>query len=71
MEVQGMMRNSTYTWDLVQAPATCIDSIRPNKKPEKSKEPRNQIQLPSNRMMLPWSTYRELSTKKGRLGTKP
>ena len=44
------MKNSTYTWDLVRAlqsaslascktPGTLIDSIRPNKKSEKIKNP--------------------------------
>ena len=44
------MKNSTYTWDLVPAlesayrascktPATFIDSIHPNKKSEKTKNP--------------------------------
>ena len=45
-----MMKYSTYTWDLVRTlesaspascktPATFIDTIRPNKKPEKTKNP--------------------------------
>ena len=63
-----MMKYSTYTWDPVRAlesashascktPATFIDFIRQNNYPEKSKEPRNQIQLHTNRIVLPWSTY--------------
>ena len=70
-----MMKHSTYTWDLVRAlesassascktPATFIDSIRPTNEPEKSKEPRNQIQLPTNRIVLPWSMYTELRAKR-------
>ena len=76
-----MMKYSTYTWDLVLAlelasPASCktpvtfIDSIRPNNQPEKSKEPRNEIQLPTNRIVLPWSTYTEPRAKRGRLETQ-
>ena len=55
-----MMKYSTDTRDLVSAldlasppscktPATFIDSISPNNWQEKCKEPRNQIQLPTNR----------------------
>ena len=77
-----MMKYSTYTWDLVQAlesasPASCktaaafIDSIRPSNQPEKSKERRNEIQLPINHILLPWSTYTELRAKRGRLETQP
>ena len=76
-----MMKYSTYTWDLVRAfesaspascktPATFIDSIRPNNLPEKSKEPRNEIQLPTNHIPLPWSIYPEPRAKRGRLGLK-
>ena len=77
-----MMKYSTYTWDLVWAleaaspascktPATFIDSTHPNSSPEKSKEPRNEIQLPTNCTVLPWTTYREPRAKTGRLGTQP
>ena len=77
-----MMIYSTYTWDLVQAlesaslascktPATFIDSILPNIEPEKSRESRNEIQLPTNRTALPWSSYTEPRAKRGRLGTQP
>ena len=59
--------DETYTWDLVQAfesgsPASCntpaifIDSIRPNNQPEKSKDSRNEIRLPTNHVVLTWST---------------
>ena len=65
-----MMIYSTYTWDLVRplesaspasckSPATFIDSIRPNNKPEKSKESRNEIELPKNCIVLPWPMYAE------------
>ena len=37
-----------------KTPATFIDSIRPNNKPEKGKEPRNEIQLPTNGIVLSW-----------------
>ena len=77
-----MMKYSTYIWDLVQGlesaspaswktPAAFINSIRPNNQPEKSKEPRNEIQLPTNRIALPWPTYTELRAKRGRLETQP
>ena len=36
---------------------------------KKSKEPRNQIQLPTNRIVLPWSTYTEPRAERGRLRT--
>ena len=60
-----MIKYSTYTWDLVPtlelaSPASCkrqttfIDSIRLNNQPKKSKESRNEIQLPKNRIVLPW-----------------
>ena len=61
-----MMKYSNYTWDLVRAldsaspassktPASFIDSIHLNNKAEKSKEPRNGIQFPRNRIVLPGS----------------
>ena len=70
MEMLGMMKYSTYTWDLMQAlksasraplktPATFIDSARSNNQPGKSKESRNEIQLPTNCITLPWSMYSE------------
>ena len=69
-----MMIYSTYTWDLVGAlesasrascktPATFIDSIRPNNKPEKSKESSNEIQLPTNCIVLPRPTNTEPKAK--------
>ena len=33
--------------------------------------PRNEIQLPTNRMVLPWSTYKEPRAKRGRLESQP
>ena len=76
------MKYSTYTWDMVLAPesaspASCktpptfINSIRTNKEPEKHKEPRNDIQLLANRVVLPWPMYTEPRAKRGRLGTQP
>ena len=50
---------------------TFIESICPNNYPEKSKDPKNAIQLPTNFIALPWPTYTELRTKRGRLGTRP
>ena len=58
VEVWGMMKYSIYPWDLVwslesASPASCktpatFDSIRQKNSLEKKKEPRNQIQLPTN-----------------------
>ena len=69
-----MMIHSTYTWDLLAAlesaspafwktPATFIDSIHPNNLPEKNKESRNEIQLPTNRVALLWPMYTEPRAK--------
>ena len=78
-----MMKKSTYTWDLVRAlesaspascktPATFTYSICPNNQQgKKNKESRNEIQLPTNRIVLPWPTYTEPRAKRGRLGTQP
>ena len=77
-----MMKYSTYTWELVRAlqsaspascktPATFIDSIPPNNQPGQNKKSRNEIQLPKNRILLPWPTYTEPSAKTGILGTQP
>ena len=44
---------------------------QPLKQPEKSKEQRNQIQLPTNHIILPSSTYTEPRAKRGRLGNQP
>ena len=76
------MTFSTYTWDLVGAlesasassckkPLTYIDYICPNNQPEIRKESRNEIQLPTNRITLPWPIYSEPRAKRGRLGTQP
>ena len=55
-----------------KTPATFIDSIRPNNQPgKKSKESRNEIQLPINRIVLPWPTYTKPRAKRGKLGTQP
>ena len=79
----GSVRNDEIiSWDLVRAlesaspascktPATYIDSICPNSQPGKNKEPRNEIQLSANRIVLPWPTYTEPRAKRGRLGTQP
>ena len=77
-----MMKYSTYTWDLVRAiqsafpascktPATLINSICPYNSPEKRKEPRNEIQLPANPIVLPWPTYTDPRAKRGGCGTQP
>ena len=38
---------------------------------EKGKESRNEIQLPTNHIALPWPMYTEPRAKGGRLGTQP
>ena len=38
---------------------------------KKSKEPKNKIEHSTNRLILPWSTYREPSAMRGRLGAQP
>ena len=76
-----MMKYLNYTWDLLQAlesaspdscktPATFIDSIRPNNLPEKSKEPRNEIQLLRNHIILPWPRNTKPRAKRWILGTQ-
>ena len=76
------MKYSTYLWELVPAlesasPASClapakfIDSIQQHTSQEKSKEPRYEILLPKDCILLPWSTYTEPRAKTGRLGTHP
>ena len=47
-----------------KTPATFIDSIRPNNQPEKRKEPRNEILLPTNRIVLAWSLLTEPRAKR-------
>ena len=51
--------------------ASFTGSIRPNNYPEKNKEPRNEIQLTTYRIVLPWPMYTEPRTKRGRRGTQP
>ena len=69
------------TWDLVRAlqsaspdfcmtPATFIDSICPNNQPRKNKESKNEIQIPTNHIALPWLAYTEHRAKRCRLGTQ-
>ena len=38
---------------------------------EKNKESRNEIQLPTNGIILPWPTYTGPRAKRGRIGTQP
>ena len=38
---------------------------------KKRKEPRNEIHLPTNHILLPWPTNTEPGAKRGRLGTQP
>ena len=77
-----MMPHSTYIWDLAWAlesasPAFCktlatfIDSNSPSNQPGKRKESRNEIQLQTNHIVLPWPAYTEPRAKRGRLGTQP
>ena len=46
-------------------PATFIGSIRPNNQPGKTKEPKNEIELPANCIILPWPIYSEPGAKRG------
>ena len=43
----------------------------PKQLTRKKQEPKNEIQLPANCIALPWSTYTEPRSKRGRLGTQP
>ena len=38
---------------------------------KKNKEPRNEIQVQTNRIVLPWPMYTQPRAKRGRLGTQP
>ena len=38
---------------------------------KKNKESENEIQLPTNHVVLPWPTYTEPRAKKARLGSQP
>ena len=38
-------------------PATFIDSICPKQSTSKKQKPRNEVELPTNRIVLPWPTY--------------
>ena len=70
-----MMKYLIYTWDLVWAlesasPCLLQESshiywFHPSKQTEKSKEPRNEILLSINRIVVPWSTNTEPRTKRG------
>ena len=53
-----------------KTPATFIDSIHPNNQQGKNKESRNEIQLPTNCIVMPWPTRKEPRAKTGRLGTQ-
>ena len=46
-----------------KAPVTIIGSVWPNNQPGENKQSKNEIQLPINRILLPWSTYTEPRTK--------
>ena len=75
-----MMKHSTCTWDLISAlepafPAVCttratsIDSIHPNNQSRRKKIFRKKTNLSTKRVILPWSTYTEPRTKRGKLKT--
>ena len=76
-----MMKYSTYTWDLVwilesaplpparHQPHLLIPSAQTNSQ-KKQREPRNEIQLPTNPIVLPWSTFTEPRGHHGRRFTK-
>ena len=80
VEVQRMMKYSTYIWDLAGAlelespascktPATFIDSIHQNNQPRRNKN-RKKIKLLTNCIMFPWPWYAKSMAKRGRLGTQ-
>ena len=54
-----------------KTPATFIDSIHPNNQQGKNKESRNEIQLPTNRIVLPCPTYTKAKAKRGTHGIQP
>ena len=54
-----------------KTPATFIDPIWQNNLPEKNKESKNEIQLPTNRVVLPWPTYTEPRAKEVDLEPSP
>ena len=81
MEVLRIIKYSTYTCHLVQtlepasplsfqAPAT-LDSILPNNQTEKSKESRNEIQLPPNSIVYLGLHTQQTKAKRGTIGTHP
>ena len=81
VEVSGIIKYSPYTWDLVQALKSAIPCLlretshiywfqKPSQ-PGKSKESKNEIQLPTNCIVLPWPINTELSPTISRLGTQP
>ena len=53
-----------------KTPAIFIDSIRSNNQPGKTKECRNEMQLPTNCVVMPWPICTEPRGKTGRLGTQ-
>ena len=73
--------DKTYTWDLVRLlsqhplpparhqPRLLIPSMETINQ-EKNKESRNEIQLLTNCIVLPWPTYTKPRAKRGRLGTQ-
>ena len=71
---------SNYPWDLMsgiqssspaffKTPVTYIDSIHPNNH-EKNEESRNEIQISTNCILLPWPMYTKHSATRGRFGTQ-
>ena len=77
-----MMKQSTYAWDLCRPfsqhllpharhqPHLLIPSTQTINQ-EKNKESRDDTQLPTNGIVLPWPTYTEPTAKRCRLGTQP
>ena len=52
-----------------QQPHLLIPSAQ-NSQPRKNEELKNEIQLPTNRIVLLWPTYTEPRAKRGTLGTQ-
>ena len=77
-----MMKYSTYTWNLAwKLKSASLPPARhqpPSLIPtaqtiihEKAKQSRNEVQLPTNHIVLPWPKYAEHRAKRGKLGTQP
>ena len=68
------MRSGVWTFDLAspasfKRPTPFINPICLDNQPEKNKESRNEIKLPTYCSILPWPTYTEPRPKRRRLTT--